>query len=232
MSEEVYFDGEFTWCRVEDGAIVAVNDQDEVVYAFDSETDEPLDPADYEIAAPADDPYSAEIDERLAELERRVAEPRPQAELLVTRGLPQADMERFGEDMDRQRRDLERLLDRKLTLGEARALGQAMLDDFEAGAPRADIYSAAERIGGLADLDDENPVRARQARQDYMTQRLAEGERIAAAPSTGDDLLGELPPPSETALDPDLDDRQQRVEYMTQRMTGQAAPLPTYYGED
>lgn len=161
---------------------------------------------------------SYDYDERLAELEQRVNEPREIPEVVVTRATEQADMQRWNQDMTRQREHLERMLDRPLTMAETRRLGSEMLDDFEAGSGRPDIINAAERTGGLDDLDDENPHRAREARQRFMIERLQDRERLAAAPYNGDDLVDDEPPATRDQYD--ADDRNERQAWMVDAMRG------------
>jgi hypothetical protein len=164
-----------------------------------------------------EDPLTA-YEERLDELEQRLNEPTSVPEIVVTRATEQADVQGFQQDMGRQREHLERMLDRPLTLPEARRLGQAMLDDFEAGSPRPDIIAAAERTGGLDDLDADNPHAAREARRDYMTQRLLDSERMAAAEHGEDDLSNDEAPARQEQYD--ADSREERQAWMVDALRG------------
>jgi hypothetical protein len=149
------------------------------------------------------DEQVAGFDDRLAALEQQSYDPRP-AEVVVTAATEQADVERWNVDMARQREHLEAMLGRPLLLDEARRLGQAMLDDLEAGSARPDIIHSAEISGGLLDLDGGTKAEQREARRDWMTERFRDLERQGAAERGEDNLLNEQPPPTQDNYD--LDD--------------------------
>jgi hypothetical protein len=120
--------------------------------------------------------------------------------------------------MARQREHLEAMLGRPLLLDEARRLGQAMLDDLEAGSARPDIIHSAEITGGVLDLDGGTQAQQREARREFMSERFRDLERQGAAERGEDNLLNEQPPPTQDNYD--LDDREERQAFMADRLRG------------
>jgi hypothetical protein len=145
-----------------------------------------------------EDPY----EQRIAELEQRVNEPRPVSEITVARAVEETDMQAINEDMMRQSEQAERMIDRRFTLRERRLIGAEMLNEVEAGR-QPDISAAIERLElrgeELPDLDHENPNQAREARQRFMVERMQDNERIEASAYNGDDLLDDEPPAQPTS---------------------------------
>jgi hypothetical protein len=146
-------DGQTYLCEF-DGSVAAIWDDHEQDWDVDIEPG-------YTFAD--EDPY----EQRIAELEQRVNEPRPVSEITVARAVEETDMERVNEDMMRQSEQAERMIDRRFTLRERRLIGAEMLNEVEAGR-QPDISGVIERLElrgeDLPDLDHENPHQAREAR--------------------------------------------------------------------
>jgi hypothetical protein len=64
-----------------------------------------------------------------------------------------------------------------------------------------------------------------------MTEMYADRERADAAERNGDDMLSDIAPPTQEAYD--LDDRQQRAAYITDRLRGaEVDTADTFSGSD
>jgi hypothetical protein len=162
------------------------------------------------------DERAAELDERLARLEEHLARP----QVLIPGDPVTYDEERIADALAAQGELMEAGLGRALTLAERRAIATEALEHVRLGEP-LDLQAAADTLawrgeqGIKHDLDDDHD------RVAYMTERIQDGERRAAAEQRGDDLSSERPPPDQTEFD--LDDDRQRQQYMAQRLQGDEA---------
>ena len=217
--------------EAEDGALVSLDLDGGVVGAMDVETGESLDPAGYEVVnTGAGEPYP-ELEQRLEQLEQRVAEP---VEFQYERVNDEIDQGRLDNDLANQADYLERALDRPLTLAERRRIAGEAFNDLDAGDVRPDLLAAAARLGDvgepLRDLDDEHRGRAHEARVAHMAERLQDRERIADAEDDGDDSRDTEPPATQDFYD--LDSREQRLDFYADRLRGVTDPDATYSSSD
>jgi hypothetical protein len=209
---EVYFNADtgVVW-----GAIDADGDELEVP---DGLVVDLLSPDGYAVAEQPDPnaDHAAVLDARLAALEARANQP----VVMVAGDETEYNPERLTEAMERQGQLLEAELGRPLTLAERRNLANEAIDAVRLGEPM-DLTAASERLawegrpGVQYDLDDDV------SRQQYMTQRLRDAERMDGHEERGDNLLSEHPPPERTEFN--LDDDGDRQQYMVQRALGQDA---------
>jgi hypothetical protein len=209
----------------EDGLIVVENLDEEVVSYQD-----PADGRWVNIAQDYETDLYSELDERLERIEQLASEPRPPSEVMITRGLEQADADRVTEDLTRQGEYLEALIDRPLLISERRAIAQQVQNDIEGGDLRPDVINAAEKTGGLLNLDGGTRGQNHEARVEFMAQRLRDQERQADHAQGLDDVTYEEPPASRE--DYDLDDRNQRAAYYNDRMRGAVGPDAAYSSSD
>ena len=230
---EAIYDGDgeqVAWAaEAADDAIVALDDDGNVIGAVDPETGEALDPDDYTLVTedPADeDPYP-ELTERLEELEARANEPM-QVEDVADDGYdPVADL-------TLQADHAEAILGRPLTLDERRRIFREAQADLVSG-ERPDLGMIAERLEDLgepiADLDSGHRGRDHVARTELIAQRLADQERVADAEDGYDDLAEPEPPQTQAVYD--LDDRAERHAYLADRLRDSGAdPSDTYSSSD
>jgi hypothetical protein len=144
--------------EAEDGALVGLDLEGYITGALDPATGELIDHSPYELADDgAGEGYEhdgeAELQQRLAELEQRAAEP-------VYLPVPIAvepDREQQTADLFQQAQHWERVHGRPMTLREKRAIGEALSEAQVAGEERPDLQAAADRLAaehrGLADID-------------------------------------------------------------------------------
>jgi hypothetical protein len=236
MAEAIYDDnGEHIgWSELQsDGGLLTYNlDGDLIGLATDDGQWHDVDELEF-VDETGDDPQTA-LDQRLDALEAAVSEPR-QAEYYPVPVQPERDPDQVSADLYQQAAHWERTHDRKMTLSEKRRVG-AMLTEAEAhGEDRPDVQAAVDRLDaegrGLPDLDTGNEHQRRAKRQQLMSELMADGERADAAASNGDDLLDDVPPASREMFD--LDSREQRAEYVMNRIQGRdVTPADTFSSSD
>lgn len=216
--------------EADDGALVVFDTEAEtIIAAQDPHTGDWLDPAGYEIETEQPDGYTA-LDERLDRIEAAVNEPRPMQEVMVTRGMEQADVGRLEEDMRVQADHLEAALGRPLLVEERRRIAHQVYTDVEAGDARPDLYDAAHKSGGLLDLDGGTRGQNHEARVEFMAQRMRDNERVTNAAVGLDDLTYSEPPA--TADFYDLDNRAERQAFMSDRLRGATDAGSAYSSSD
>jgi hypothetical protein len=206
--------------HADDGALIGLDLEGQIVYA-EGPDGEPLDPAGYQFddeAGPEVDPRFAQLGERMDRVEESLAQPIDVQipDLQAVRALEEADYERVEEDVGRQTERLERLLGRKLTMAEGKRVISEAFADVEAGDARPDLLRTAAELGdlgeGLHDLDTDH------GRQAWMVERLEDGERAQAADRGEDDLMRDVPPPTQDEVD--FDDDSSRQTWMRERLEG------------
>jgi hypothetical protein len=97
------------------------------------------------------------------------------------------------------------------------------------------LLAAAARAGDtgepLLDLDGGTRGQNHEARTHYMAQRLSDQDRYEAAEYGADDLSDPIPPPSQDVYD--LDSREDRIAYLSERIEGRGVdPSDTYSSSD
>jgi hypothetical protein len=201
-------DGQTYLCEF-DGSVAAIWDDHEQDWDVDIEPG-------YTFAD--EDPY----EERIAELEQRVNEPRPVSEVTVARAVEETDMERVNEDMMRQSRAGR--ADDRPPLYVARAAPDRGRDAQRgggrtpAGHQRRDRAPRTARRGSARPRPREPARQAREARQKHMVECMQDDERIEASAYNGDDLLSDEPPATTDQYD--VDDRGERQQWMADRLRG------------
>lgn len=215
-------DGE-TYLVELDGTAAAIWDDDGQDWAiFDDEPEEAYEA--YE------DPRLAEYEQRLAAIEYEAQQPRPIPEVMITRGMEEADVQRIRQDMENQADYIEAQIGRPLLLSERRAIAEEAMNDIDSGAARPDLAEAAYRSGGLIDLDDDHPGRAHEARTAFMVERLNDQQRRADHAQGLDDVTYDEPPAQQSSYD--MDSREERLAYYDDRLRGATGADSAYSSSD
>jgi hypothetical protein len=231
--EPIEQDGELIGWQIEadDGALLALDLDGDIVGALNPYTGELLDHTEYALTEPEPDyadPYG--IDDRLAALEQRVAEPANTEYVPVYQQAP-LSQQQISDDLVRQGKTLEAALGRPLLLSEKRRLAEAVSEAAVAGERRPDLFEAAEQIAlerqPLLDMDTGHRGRDHEARVQFMAERLSDRERQAAHERGEDDITQEQPPRSQGMYD--LDRHEDRVAYALDRMRGLDIPAEDTY---
>jgi len=157
----------------------------------------------------------AEYDQRLDSLEQQMYAPEPQCE--QDEGLTEEqEAELIGayvvSELDRegQRRGAAFTRDEQITILDGWAPDtQSIEDRVQAAISNGEVKT--------------DPLANRQDRQDFILSRMQDGER-----DERDQGLDEPDPPADSSWEPDLDNRQQRVDWMVDRMAGRVPPANAY----
>lgn len=192
--------------QADDGAIVIVN-PDGYVLAAATPDGTALDAADYQVAEPTPERELAPQDAaRLAAIAQYVGPPEPP-------DLEQAQLEEavawMRKDAAHQAQRLQAQLGRDLTVREAQAIGERIAHEAEQGR-HIDVAAAYYSVLSEGKIREFDPAR-HQDRVDLALERLQDEQGPRTAREDGYDM----------------NDRDQRVQFMTDRMAGLVDPAAT-----
>jgi len=217
MSDEEVYPGD--WVPLQEGGSIYVTPDGEVLTAVDAAGQEvEPDPEGYQWVEAEDEAVERElaqaaIEDRIAELEQRAAEPREPVIYVPQEEIDRRDQDRVVEDWERDVADIEGALDRKLTQAERRELGtHAAREGFVSMIEAA--QDLALRGRPLVDIDDESVSEAERdyRRQQHMVERLQDAEG-----SSGDPVTGAREPTRHAV---DFNNDRQRQQWMADALSG------------